>query len=780
MSRSGRYEGATVPVHEQHAPPVPLPLWCTLDASPFLRTMQPGTRLGSYEILARLGAGGMGEVYRARQLRLGREVAIKILPAHLRNDPEMLQRFEREAQSIAALSHPNILSIHDFVTERDVQFAVMELLEGTSLRGQVFPWRRALQIGAAIADGLAAAHASGIVHRDLKPDNVFLTVDGQVKILDFGLARSQVPALSEATVTDITSAGMVLGTVGYMSPEQARGEPAGIASDIFSFGCILYEVLSGRKAFDAPTPAEVIAAVLRDPAPDLPPGESPAVLNRVIARCLEKNIERRYPSALDLAAHLREILLSSDAATLSARASLNDSLLVLPFQNIGGDAGAEYLSDGIAESIINVLSQVTNLRVIPRAVAFQYRGQDTQVFEIGRKLKVRMVLTGRVVQRQEKLAIQADLVDVDQEAQLWGERFRAGFTDLFDVEEQIASQIVKKLRMRLSGADQDALARRDTQNPEAYQHYLKGIYYWNKLSFEALKPAMESFQAAIQADPEYARAYEGLALALLWAGHWALSPPRDWYAKAKPAAERALELDAGLCDAHAVLANTAYYLDHDWQAADYHLACAWERNPNSAVASHARAYWLCAQGEFDAACDAAYSCMELEPLSSIWGPTTAIVLNYARRYEETATVVGKVVETDANLWLGRYFLGWAHYAAGHHSEALFVAHDVMRLANGHPAAQALLASVLAARGEAERARAMVAELRKQPLYVSPYNLALACLATGDREAALQLLERSIEYREWQALYAGIDPLMESLQGDERFEALVARHCPPRR
>src|SRR5712692_7278870 len=455
--------------------------------------LSPGTHLGPYEILSAIGAGGMGEVYRARDPRLARDVAIKVLPEHLSKDPQALARFEREAKAVAALSHPNILAIFDVGSEQGLSYAVTELLEGETLRTRLgrgaMAWRKAAETGAALADGLAAAHAKGITHRDLKPDNIFLTSDGRVKILDFGLARFT-PAASpsdEGMTQGETQVGTVVGTVGYMSPEQVRGAAVGPSSDIFSLGCVLHEMISGRRAFLGKTPAETLSAILRDnPAELTGTGvQIPQELERLIAHCLEKNAEERFQSARDLAFGLKAALGGSGASTGSQPAppestKAANSIAVLPFANASRDPDAEYLSDGITESIINSLTQIGQLRVTPRSKVFRYKGQDVDPQAAGRELGVRVVLAGRVVQRGETLVVGTELIDVLEGSQLWGERYNRKFADIFAVEEEIARKISESLRMKLSGEEKKRLGKRFTENSEAYQLYLKGRHYWVK------------------------------------------------------------------------------------------------------------------------------------------------------------------------------------------------------------------------------------------------------------------------------------------------------------
>ena len=461
----------------------------------------------------------MGEVYRARDTRLHREVAIKVVSEHLAQESELVARFEKEARAVAALSHPNILTIYDIGHDSSLAYAVLELLEGETLRVRLshssLTWQKAAEVGIAVADGLAAAHSRGIIHRDLKPENIFLTSDGRVKVLDFGLARWKPAAPSDDETSAPTEAGtepgIVLGTAGYMSPEQIRGQATDVPSDVFSLGCVLFEMVAGRRAFSGQTSAETMAAILKDAAPELSEAaaDAPEELSRIVTRCLDKNPEQRFQSARDLAFDLRAVLnrsATSRASSGKTRKSI-DSLAVLPLANAGGDPETEYLSDGITETLINSLSRLPDLRVMARSTVFRYKGKDVDPLEAGRELRVRAVLTGRVLQRGDGLVVKAELVDLTDGSQLWGEQYSRKISDIFAVEEEIARQILEALRLKLTGEEKEDLTRRYTESSEAYRLYLKGRFYWNKRNSEGVRRGIEYFSRAIEADPEYALAY---------------------------------------------------------------------------------------------------------------------------------------------------------------------------------------------------------------------------------------------------------------------------------
>ena len=476
--------------------------------------LRPGARLGPYEIIESIGSGGMGVVYRAHDSRLARDVAVKMVAAHLASDPEARVRFEREAKAIAALSHPNILAIHDIGLEGDVPYTVTELLQGESLRARLtrgsFPWRDAVGIALAAADGLAAAHERGITHRDLKPENLFLTSDGRLKLLDFGLARTNAVGLpgneGESPTIAETHVGTIVGTVGYLSPEQARGEAATPASDVFALGCILFEMVTGRRAFDAPTAAERLAAVLNHHPPPLgEAGDVPPELDAIVQRCLQKEAWRRYPAARELAISL-ETLRSGSGRTAGASGarrprSRTRSLAVLPFELSPANPDAEFLSDGLTESIINSLSELPKLRVVPRSTVFRYRSLAADIPAVGRELEATHVLTGRVAVRGDLLKVQVELLESATDRQLWGRQYTRQTTDLTALQDALAHDIIAALKMRLAAQRRQA-SRRASDNSDAYQDFLRGRYFLNQYTPDGFVQAIQCFERAIAKDPQ--------------------------------------------------------------------------------------------------------------------------------------------------------------------------------------------------------------------------------------------------------------------------------------
>ena len=600
-----------------------------------------------------------------------------MLPARLAHDRDARIRFEREAKAVAALNHPNILAIHDFGDHEGIVFAVTELLEGETLRARVsrapLPWRHAVDIVIAVAEGLSAAHAKGIVDRDLKPENVFLTSDGRVKLLDFGLARRlTLEDMGDNTALTITEPGVVMGTMAYMSPEQARGIPASPTSDIFSLGCVLFEMLVGRRAFDRATAADTIAAILMDAAPrvHVPDPQAPAELPRIVAQCLEKQPADRCQSARDLVSSLRSLDSRPVAVAVAEPPGAIDSLAVMPFINASGNPDTEYLSDGIAENLINSLSQMPGLRVVPRSKAFRYKGQDIDHKKVGRQLKVRTLLTGRVLQRGDTLDVQAELVDVQSDAQLWGERFHSTMTDIFTVEEEIATQISGKLRLELSGRDRDRLLKRRTENTAAYHRYLRGQDHWNKRTGEGLSAAIEYFQQAVDLDPGYATAYAGLADGYMVLAFYAPSPAKGFAAKGKTAAGKALEIDPVMAEALSTLALLQCTLDWDWSEGERNVRRALELKPGYAWAHDYYAIMLTGMARHEEAVRQIRRAVELEPASPVFRTHLAWLLINARLYDEAIVECRKTMELDPNFPINYYWLGLAFGLVGNHDEAI--------------------------------------------------------------------------------------------------------------
>ncbi|MBL0312671.1 MAG: protein kinase [Holophagaceae bacterium] len=633
---------------------------------------------GRYLIVCPLGSGGMGEVYQAKDQRLGRDVAIKVLPEHLAQAPDSLARFEWEARVLAALSHPNIRAIHDLSKDGELNFAVMEYLEGVTLRHRLeereLSLDEALGVATEIAEGLAAAHVKGVIHRDLKPENIFFTTAGPVKILDFGLARMEerLAAERKMPVRPLeTQPGMVMGTASYMAPEQVRGEVLDARCDIFAFGCLLLEMITGRRAFAGGTIAEIVAAVLKDEPPSLSyPGSGvPPEVAALVEGCLEKDLWRRLQSMKEVAASLRAIRTSNlssgeqpalplilgsgpnrsedlttgipsqghrvrgAASSLSFswrlwrgflslwsfRTKAIRSMAVLPFINASGDPSAEYLGDGIAETLIERLSRLPDLRIASWSAVSRFKKADLDLPAVGRELQVRALLTGRVSHQGRELTVSAELVDARDRSHLWGEKYSRNFSDLLGLQQEISTRIAEKLRTKLSGEIQAQLAIAPTEDPEAFQLYLKGRHAWRKRTAEALQKAVEHFQAAIDHDPNYALAYAGLADAYaLLSFLVGVMAPLEALPRAKAAAERALDLDPGLADAYASMGMILESFEWDWTGAERCHRRALQLAPVNPNLHHRLGMHLLYRSRFNEALACLTQAQALDPLAPLF------------------------------------------------------------------------------------------------------------------------------------------------------------------
>jgi len=753
--------------------------------------LQPGTRVGPYEIVAPLGAGGMGEVYRARDARLSREVALKVLPATFASDPDRHRRFQQEAQATGRLNHPNLLAVFDVGEHAGQPYLIAELLEGESLRQALdrgaLPLRTALDYAQQTAAGLAAAHGRGVVHRDLKPANLFITSEGRVKILDFGLAKvspAEAPRdLAEASTAGVaTGPGMMIGSIGYMSPEQLRGLPADARADIFAFGVVLFEMLAGRHPFARPSAAEIMSAVLhQDPSrlsglvPDLPPA-----LDRIVHRCLEKNLADRFHSVHDLALQLRDAAepqRPSRPVPAPRRSKAIDSVAVLPFHNVSGNAESEYLSDGITESILHTLSQLPKLRVMARSTVFRYKGRHDDALAVGRELGVRAVLAGRLMQRQGALAVQAELVDVNDGSLLWGERYDNLSADLLAVHDEIARAISDRLRFKLTGAERRKLRQPSTRDSAAYQSYLKGRFFWNKWTPEGMRFSLECYQQAIQIDPRYALAWAGLADSHAVLGNIKAVPPAEAFPRAKAAALKALEIDPDLAEAHASLGFVRRFFDWDWPAAERSFVRAVRLNPAYATAHRWYAQLLSGSGRHVEAVSEAELALELEPLSIIIHTAVGDVLFYARRYDEAIGYYRRALELDPDFLPGHSDLARALEHSGRIEEAIAEYERAIRLAQGENAdPSAGLANAYAVAGRRTDAHAVLEELqrRRAEQYVSPWALASIYARLDEDAAALDWLDRAYDEHDSTLVWVKVHPRFDRLREHPRYQALLHR------
>lgn len=762
-------------------------------------TLAPGTRLGPYSIEAAIGAGGMGEVYRARDTRLDRSVAVKVLTEHLAQNPDARARFEREAKALARLAHPSILAIYDFGCEGDITYAVTELLEGETLAERLaherLPWRKAAEMAAAIADGLAAAHGHGIVHRDLKPSNLFLTVDGRVKILDFGLATSHLVPTSDAETRlaagPPTMPGAVLGTTGYMAPEQVRGERADHRADIFALGCVLYEMLAGQRAFARPTVAETMAAILQEPAPEVKAfgADAHPELSRIVGRCLGKQPGERFQSASDLAFSLRSLVAQAGRAQAippaeRARAvERRPSIAVLPFANLSADPEQEYFCDGVAEEITADLSKLQGLRVISRSSTIRMKGTQKDVQTIGRELGVRYVLEGSVRKGGNRLRITAQLIDTHDDTHLWAEKYDGNLGDVFDIQEKVARSVVEALRVTLSPEESQRLGAPAIDDVRAYECYLKArtLFYWTP-SEDSLAQALELLDRGLAIIGDNDRLYATKGAVYLQSVNSLSEPPETFASlldQAQWCATKALSINPNSSAAQYLQAFIFFQGGKPKDAID-RARRAIALDPNNADAAFGLGYLLVIGGSD---LKGARRCLEkaagLDPLT----PLTRGAMGWLHLFQgnfraavEALREWQRELEAISSPFL--IFFVWAHAASGNYSEALRLVDQMARDLPGH--VMVALASFLmhALRGEKDRAlSAVTPELEQAARWDDVYPLIMAesYAAIGELERAFQWLEHAINYGITNVPFLSQhDPFLVNLRSDARFAALMEK------
>ncbi len=774
--------------------------------------MTPGSLLGPYEILGPLGSGGMGEVYRARDPRLGRDVAIKVLPAAVSADADRLARFEREARTVAALNHPNIVVLYSIEEAGPTRFLTMELVEGQALDTHLLPGglpcARVLELGIAIADALTAAHERGVVHRDLKPANVMLSREGRVKVLDFGLAKLAAAAHDDAAQTatltaPLSSDGVVLGTAPYMAPEQLRGEAVDARTDLFALGILLHELATGRRPFQGKSTAELGSAILRDPPPplgtlrpDLPPD-----LDRIVGRCLEKSPRERFQTALDVLNELRLVrrALENDGASPARPAASpagTASIGVLPFANRSADPADEYFSDGLADELLSVLVKIRGLHVAARASSFHFKGKGATIAEVGKALGVATVLDGSVRKAGDRVRISMQLVDVADGKHLWAESCDRTLDDIFAVQDDIAHSVVKQLRHALLGEADDseasglaraevAAARGRITDPEAYDLYLRGRHLMTSTD-DGAERAQEMFRQAIERAPTFALPYAGLGSVYVLQSWRASRDCSETVAKARAALARARELDPRLCEALVLSAQIKLFFDWDWAGAGDDLRQAIAENPGSDVAHREYAAWLCSMGRTDEGIEAARHAQALDPLSVDATHELGWQLLAGGRLEEAVAEFRRALDLNPGWIWGYIKLGMTYGRMGQAENALGCVRRADALlggAPGLPLSQAWRATTELLAGDPARARATVARLEDaaQTSFVDPAAIAGLYDALGDVDATFATLERGFALRSpLMASLVAMRPFMwRDIADDPRYASLVERMGFPR-
>jgi serine/threonine-protein kinase len=780
----------------------------------------PAENLSHYRVLKKLGAGKSGEVYLAQDTTLGRTVALKILRNSIARDPDLMERFLQEAKTASTLDHPNVAHIYEVGEAGGDRFIAMQFVEGETLQHRIkkspLSVSEILNIGIQIADALEEAHSKGISHGELNASNVMLTSRGPVKVLDFGVAKVWNVAELDSTLTsspEVTTRSADSDALQYLSPEQTAAKQISRRSDVYSLGVILYQMSTARLPFPSGSRNETLKKISQDQVESISRfnHRAPAELDRIIHKCMEKDPGYRYPSARDLLVDLKNLQRDYESGTAmmaGSRRSLSlpskryilillmivllalgffiykyatrsqkiHSLAVLPFVNINADPDLDYLSDGITESTINSLSQLPNIKVLARGTVFTYKGKPVDPRSAGRDLNVDAVVTGSIQQQGDTLIVQSNLVDTKDGAQIWGERYNRPQKDLLSVQTEISKEISRNLRLTLTGNQEEQLNRTYTKDTEAYQLFLRGRYYLNMRTQDGFNRAIDSFQKAIQRDPDFALAYAGLADAYALLSNWGFLPSIEGYPKAKAASLKALQLDDSLAEAYTSLGSIQSSYDWNWQEAEKSFRQAISINPNLANAHHWYSFYLSTTGRHEEALVEMQEALQLDPLSMIINANMGYTLYVARKYNQALDQLKKTIELDPNFAITYQYLGYTYEQMGKFDQALQSLKKATALDPDSLTFQADLASAYALAGKKQEAEKILDDLMKisRERYVSPFDIANIYAGLEDNEKAIEWLYRAYDLHSDVISYIKMDPRMDSLRSDPRFQELLRR------